>query len=99
MSIELGVILFGGLVLVLLIALRAKRAHDQKLRRAASAGFYDSDAARYATSGSASSLLEKTASQAKRPLAPSFNSSTPAPKGSGVKGQGSPHHRPPAPPH
>jgi hypothetical protein len=75
MSVELWVICFGGLVLVLLVALHSKRAHNQKLRRAASAGFYDSDAARYASTGSASSLIEKSATERNRPLAPSFSAS------------------------
>ena len=72
-SIELGVICFGGFVLVLLVVVRAKRSHDQKIRRAASAGFYDFDMAHYGTAGG--SLMEKAVAGNHRPLAPSFAAS------------------------
>jgi hypothetical protein len=72
--IELGVICFAGFALVMLLVIRAKRAHDQKLRRAASAGFYDFDVARYGTASAGSSLMEKSVEASTRPLAPSFTS-------------------------
>ena len=72
--IELGVICFGGFALVMLLVVRAKRAHDQKLRRAASAGFYDFDVAHYGTASAGSSLMEKSVEAGTRPLAPSFTS-------------------------
>ena len=68
--IELGVICFGAFVLVMLVAVRAKRSHDQKIRRAASPGFYDFDVAHYGNAGS--SLMEKSVEDSRRPLAPSF---------------------------
>jgi len=80
--IELGVICFGAFVLVMLLAVRAKRAHDQKLRRAASSGFYDFDVARYGTANAGSSLMEKSVEASSRPLAPSFTS---AGRGTGEK--------------
>ena len=72
--IELGVICFGGFVIVMLLIIRAKRAHDQKIRRAASSGFYDFDVARYGTASAGSSLMEKSVEASSRPLAPSFTS-------------------------
>ena len=71
---ELGVICFGGFILVMLVVVRAKRAHDQKLRRAAGAGFYDFDVAHYGTASAGSSLMEKSVEAGSRPLAPSFTS-------------------------
>ena len=72
--IELGVICFGAFALIMLLVIRAKRAHDQKLRRAASAGFYDFDVAHYGTASAGSSLMEKSVEASTRPLAPSFTS-------------------------
>lgn len=80
--IELGVICFGGFVVVMLLIIRAKRAHDQKIRRAASSGFYDFDVARYGTATAGSSLMEKSVEASSRPLAPSFTS---AGRGAGEK--------------
>ena len=80
--IELGVICFGGFVVVMLLVIRAKRAHDQKIRRAASSGFYDFDVARYGTATAGSSLMEKSVEASSRPLAPSFTS---AGRGAGEK--------------
>ncbi len=79
MSIELDVICFGAFVLVMLIALRAKRSYNQKLRRGASSGFYDMDAARYGTTAAGSSLMERSVTDRKRPLAPSFSASSGSP--------------------
>ena len=80
--IELGVICFGAFVLVMLLVIRAKRSHDQKLRRAASSGFYDFDVAHYGTAVAGSSLMEKSVEASSRPLAPSFTS---AGRGTGEK--------------
>jgi hypothetical protein len=86
-SIELGVICFGGFTLVLLVAVRAKRSHDLKIRRAASSGFYDFNVAHYGTAGG--SLMEKAVEETRRPLAPSFAASARAaggaPEGVGPK--------------
>jgi hypothetical protein len=75
-SIELAVICFAAFVLVILLALRARRSHNQQLRRGASSGFYDMDVARYGTTTAGSSLMEKSILERKRPLAPSFSAST-----------------------
>lgn len=72
--IELGVICFGAFALIMLLIIRTKRAHDQKLRRAASAGFYDFDVAHYGTASAGSSLMEESVEAGARPLAPSFTS-------------------------
>jgi hypothetical protein len=71
--IELGVICFVAFMLVMLLVVRAKRSHDQKIRRAASSGFYDFDVAHYGTEGG--SLMEKAVDESRRPLAPSFAAS------------------------
>ena len=81
--IELGVICFGAFILVMLVAVRAKRSHDQKIRRAASSGFYDFDVAHYGNAGS--SMMEKSVVDSRRPLAPSFVASG---AGSTAKGTG-----------
>ena len=85
--IELGVICFGAFVLVMLVAVRAKRSHSQKIRRAASSGFYDFDVAHYGNAGS--SLMEKSVEDSRRPLAPSFVASGRGGGGGGGKGNGS----------
>ncbi len=74
MSIELGVICFSVFMVIMIIALRAKWAHDKKLRRAASSGFYDFDVARYGTPA-AGDLIEKSITERNQPLAPSFAAS------------------------
>jgi hypothetical protein len=74
-SIEYGLLGFAVLMLLLVFIVRAKRSHDQKVRRAASAGFYDFDVARYGASGAGSSLMENAVASSARPLAPSFSSS------------------------
>ncbi len=81
-SIEFGLICFGALILVLLVAVRVKRSHDKKIRRAASSGFYDLDVARYGTGGS---LMEKAVEENRRPLAPSFAASA---RGAGATAEG-----------
>jgi len=83
--IELGVIGFAVFALILLMALRAKRSHDQRRRRAAASGFYDFDVARYGTATAGSSLMEKAVDSANRPLAPSFTSAS---RSTGGKGRG-----------
>jgi hypothetical protein len=71
-SIEFWLLGFAGFMLVLVLVVRAKRSHDQKLRRAASSGFYDFDVAHYGADGAGSSLIEKAVASGARPLAPSF---------------------------
>jgi hypothetical protein len=81
-SLELGIIGFAVFMLLMLLVVRAKRHHDQKLRRAASSGFYDFDVAHYGTATAGSSLMEKAVEASSRPLAPSFTASS---RGSGAK--------------
>jgi hypothetical protein len=75
-SIESGIVGFAVLMVILLVVVRAKRSHNQKLRRAGSSGFYDFDVARYGPSAAGASLMEKQIAQSERPLAPSFVSPT-----------------------
>jgi hypothetical protein len=69
-SIEVGLLGFAALIVIVLLIVRMKRSHDQKIRRAASAGFYDFDVARFGTASS--SLMENAVASSARPLAPSF---------------------------
>jgi hypothetical protein len=69
-SIEVGLLGFAAFIVVVLVIVRMKRSHDQKIRRAASAGFYDFDVARFGTASS--SLMENAVASSARPLAPSF---------------------------
>jgi hypothetical protein len=71
-SYEWGIIGFAVLMALLLLIVRAKRSHDQKLRRAAASGFYDFDVAHYGHGSAGSSLLETTVAAGARPLAPTF---------------------------
>jgi hypothetical protein len=69
-SIEVGLLGLAAFMVVLLLVVRMKRSHDQKIRRAASSGFYDFDVARFGTAGS--TLMENAVASSARPLAPSF---------------------------
>ena len=69
-SIEAGLVGFAVFMLVLLLVIRMKRSHDQKIRRAASSGFYDFDVALFGTASS--TLMENAVASSARPLAPSF---------------------------
>jgi hypothetical protein len=69
-SVEAGLLGFAAFMVVLLLVIRKKRSHDQKIRRAASSGFYDFDVARFGTAGG--TLMEKAVASSARPLAPSF---------------------------
>jgi len=64
---------FAVVVSILLLLVRAKRAHNQKLRKAAGAGFYDSDVAHYGHSALATPPL---GAPSIRSLAPTFVSSS-----------------------
>ena len=46
-ALESGLVALALAMLVALLVVRSKRAHDQKLRKAASMGYYDPDVARY----------------------------------------------------
>ncbi len=89
---EIAIAAFVALMVLLIVALRVKHSHDQKIRRAASSGFYDFDLAHYGTPSAGNSLMEKAVESASRPLAPSFSSSGGAGKGKGKgKGKGAGH--------
>ena len=61
-SIEAGLVGFAMFMMVLLLVIRMKRSHDQKIRRAASSGFYDFDVARFGTASS--TLMENAVTRA-----------------------------------
>ena len=89
---EIAIAAFVALMVLLIVALRVKHSHDQKIRRAASSGFYDFDLAHYGTPSAGNSLMEKAVESASRPLAPTFSSSGGAGKGKGKgKGTGAGH--------
>jgi len=83
---EIAIAAFIALMVLLIVALRLKHSHDQRIRRAASSGFYDFDLAHYGTPSAGSSLMEQAVESASRPLAPTFVSGG-AGKGKG-KGAG-----------
>ncbi len=72
-SIEIGLLAFAGVVVLVLYGLKIKRAHDQKLRKAASAGYHDFDVARYGGTAPGESLIEATVTKGPQALAPSFS--------------------------
>jgi hypothetical protein len=78
---EITIAAFIALMVLLIVAVRVKHSHDQRMRRAASSGFYDFDLAHYGTPSAGNSLMEKAVESASRPLAPSFISSGGAGKG------------------
>jgi len=61
------VVLFAALLLV-----KAKRGHDQKIRKAASVGYFDPDAARYGPGSVPPPAGDNAEDAAHLPLAPSF---------------------------
>jgi hypothetical protein len=87
---EIAIAAFIALMVLLIVAIRLKHSHDQRIRRAASSGFYDFDLAHYGTPSAGSSLMEKAVESASRPLAPTFISSGGAGKGKG-NGKGAGH--------
>jgi hypothetical protein len=87
---EIAIAAFIALMVLLIVAIRIKHSHDQRIRRAASSGFYDFDLAHYGTPSAGSSLMEKAVESASRPLAPTFISSGGEGKGKG-KGKGAGH--------
>lgn len=66
---------FAVVMFILLLLVRARRAHNLKLRRAASTGFYDFDVAHYGYSTSGSSPPGTPSAPSDLPLAPTFASS------------------------
>jgi hypothetical protein len=85
--IEYALVGFAAFVLILLLLVRVRRAHNQKLRRAASTGFYDFDVAHYGHSTSVSSPTDTLTAPIDRPLAPTFVSS---PRGDETKARAAP---------
>jgi hypothetical protein len=72
-GVELGVLVFAGVVVVGLLLAKARRAHVQKLRKAASTGYYDFDVARYGGTAPGRSLIESTETEGPQSLASSFS--------------------------
>jgi hypothetical protein len=70
-ALESGLVALALAMLVALLVVRSKRAHDQKLRKAASMGYYDPDVARYGY-GSPAVPAEPPIDFDEVPLAPSF---------------------------
>lgn len=87
---EIIIAAFIALMVLLIVAIRIKHSHDQRIRRAASSGFYDFDLAHYGTPSAGSSLMEKAVESSSRPLAPTFISSGGVGKGK-AKGKGAGH--------
>jgi hypothetical protein len=69
--VESGLVALVVALLVALLVVRSKRAHDQKLRKAASMGYYDPDVAKYGY-GSPAVPAEPPIDFDEVPLAPSF---------------------------
>jgi hypothetical protein len=93
-TLEVGVLAFVVVMIVALFIAKARRAHVQKLRKAASTAFYDFDVARYGGTVPGRSLIEATETTGTPSLASTFS----APKrGSRHKGN-SPADPPPIPP-
>jgi hypothetical protein len=71
---HIEIILLGVAVvlLILLLAIKARRSHGQRKRKAASVGYHDFDAARYGHGAVGNSLIDSSVNARARPLAPSF---------------------------
>jgi hypothetical protein len=69
--IESGLVALAVVLLIALLVVRSKRARDQKLRKAASTGYYDPDVARYGY-GSPAVPAEPPIDFDGIPLAPTF---------------------------
>ena len=72
MTAELGLIVLAAALVVGLLLIRARREHDLKIRKAASVGYFDPDAARYGHSSATPGLTQEPADTADRSLAPTF---------------------------
>ena len=60
------------LLLAVLLLTKVKRDHDQKIRKAASVGYFDTDVARYGHGSVAPPADDMAMDQSRQPLAPSF---------------------------
>jgi hypothetical protein len=69
--IEMGLAALAAIVLAALVVLRARRDRDLKIRKAASEGYYDPDAARFG-GGGVTAPVESMVDPADQPLAPTF---------------------------
>ncbi len=70
--VELGLATVAVVLFLVLLAVRAKRDHDQRIRKASSVGYYDPDAARYLGSPLAPDPAGTVGHAAPVPLAPTF---------------------------
>ncbi len=72
MTVELGLVVLAAVLVVALLLIRARREHDLKIRKAASVGYFDPDAAHYGHGSVTPGVAQEPADTADRPLAPSF---------------------------
>jgi hypothetical protein len=70
--LELGAILVVALIFVALLLVRAKQHRDQRVRKAASEGYFDLDVARYVHAPIPDPPAAESTGGPDRPLAPSF---------------------------
>ena len=95
LSIELILVAVVVAIMVALLAVRVKRSHGRKIRMASSEGYFDRDVARYAPGTVGTSLVEKSLTDGRQALSPSFVS----PKSTGSRKSGpKPAHARAAPP-
>jgi hypothetical protein len=71
-TVEVGLVTAAVVLLVALVLLKARRDHDLRIRRAASIGYHDPDAARYGHGSVAPPSDTAAVDTAHLPLAPSF---------------------------
>jgi hypothetical protein len=62
----------GTVLLIVLVAIKARRSKGQRKRKAGSAGYHDFDVARYGHGAVGKSLIDTSVDPGARPLAPSF---------------------------
>ncbi len=70
--LELGAVVLVVILFIALLLVRAKQGRDQKIRKAASEGYYDPDVARYVRGPATGTPVDVTPDEADRALAPTF---------------------------
>ena len=83
--IEICLAAFAVLVLAALLVLRARRDRDLKIRKAASEGYYDPDAARFGGGGIAAEAVAPVVDPSVHSLAPTFVAPGPMKPSRGAK--------------
>ena len=91
--LELGAVVLVVIIFAALLLVRSKQSRDQKIRKAASEGYYDTDVARYVRGPASVTPAELTPDDADRALAPTFV----APVRNKVSKRGAPVAPPPRP--